>query len=347
MTNSRYIVHSWPATLAGVLAAGAACSLLIADGWTNGFGLKHALPPICVVLTAFCGHLLWQALNEFKLISAAGLASLTAAGLIVVLYQSIGIQAASRDAQTIVAADQMATRDSLKIQLATIQQNLTWAMPDMLRECQGAPTPLPPTGWPICRSKRASVEAFEKRIDGLKTEIAGKPPVPVDPKADRVAGLLAALGVAMPEAAIKALVALFEPFMLPLFFEAGSLVLFGFGIRHVHVVQDTFPMTALSFEREDGKYDPKEIKDLRDINPPVKSPKLHSLELSEDERMIVEALRKIGGKVEKQGDIADLVGCHPGELSRRVQACRPGIVDWSKQGRNKSLSLGTLVAGHA
>jgi hypothetical protein len=340
---SKYTIHSWPSIIGGTLAVIGASSLLIVDGWRHGFTLEHALAPLCVGLAVLAAKEGMRALKDGKLLSVLGLALVACFGSGLIVYQSMGRQAATRDAQTVVAADQMQSRDMIKAELATIQQTLSWAMPDMMKECQGAPEPLPANGWPKCRSNRASVKAFEKQVGDLKKDLEAKPPVAVDPRADRIAGVATILGATMGADAIKALVALFEPFALPLFLELSAIFMFGFGVRHVTETGVVLPASAVSFDVPAVKaVDFMERPPVKDLEEAKKY-----FTLSEDEAIIVEALRARGGKADRQGDLAEEVGCHPAELSKRVQACRPEAVMWQKVGRNKVLTLGSMVAGHA
>lgn len=61
--------------------------------------------------------------------------------------------------------------------LASVTRSLNWFRPEMMRECEGAPEPLPPQGWPKCRSNRANVKALEDRRDHLEGQIAQTPVV--------------------------------------------------------------------------------------------------------------------------------------------------------------------------
>ena len=61
--------------------------------------------------------------------------------------------------------------------LASVNRSLNWFRTEMMRECEGAPAPLPPQGWPKCRSNRANVKALEDRRDHLEGQIAQTPAV--------------------------------------------------------------------------------------------------------------------------------------------------------------------------
>ena len=67
----------------------------------------------------------------------------------------------------------LAAGDAAKAELALkdIATTLSFAEPAALRECAGAPDPLPPSGWPECRRKRASVDALLNERKRLTAEI--------------------------------------------------------------------------------------------------------------------------------------------------------------------------------
>ena len=50
-------------------------------------------------------------------------------------------------------------------------KQLRWAVPDKNGECVGAPNPLPPNGWPVCRRKTGTVTALEERQAKLEADI--------------------------------------------------------------------------------------------------------------------------------------------------------------------------------
>jgi hypothetical protein len=337
MTHSRYIVASWPAIAAGILAAAGSIALLIADGLKHQFTVDHALAPLSILLTVLAGHMILQALKEGKLLSVALLALVTVTGSGLVVYGSMGRQAANRDATTVVASAQMDDRKDLKADLKRSQ--------GMLAEAQAAVAAEGAKGGcgPVCEGKKASVMVYENAVKGIKADLAKTPPVPVDPRADRIAGAALLAGATMSPEAIKGLVALLEPFAYPLFLEVCCFAFFGFGVRHVTETGVVLPASAVSFDVPAVKaVDFMERPPVKDLEEAKKY-----FTLSEDEAIIVEALRARGGKADRQGDLAQEVGCHPAELSKRVQACRPEAVMWQKVGRNKVLTLGSMVAGHA
>lgn len=61
--------------------------------------------------------------------------------------------------------------------MASLTRSLNWFRTEMMRECEGAPEPLPPRQWPKCRNARANVKALEERRDRLERQIAQAPAV--------------------------------------------------------------------------------------------------------------------------------------------------------------------------
>jgi len=59
-----------------------------------------------------------------------------------------------------------------KAEIASLTKSLGWARPEQAAECLGAPSPLPPNGWPKCRRATASVTAFTERLATLEAKVA-------------------------------------------------------------------------------------------------------------------------------------------------------------------------------
>lgn len=224
------------------LAAGLACTagtlvILLGDAlltpmaWTR----YHVLTLLMVGGTIAFGHLIGTAWRARSWFAAAGCAVLFIAGTALVVIQSVGRQAETTEmAQLTVTAhnDEIAR---LKAQAADLRQTLAYARPGRNAECEGAPDPLPARGWPECRRKRASVAALEESLAKAEARLSELgAPAPVAPKADKVADILALLGLDRVKA--RAGFMLIEPFLWTLFFEIGAIVSLGFAFRHTVAV---------------------------------------------------------------------------------------------------------------
>jgi hypothetical protein len=58
-----------------------------------------------------------------------------------------------------------------KAEIASLTKSLGWARPEQAEQCLGAPSPLPPNGWPKCRRATASVTAFTERLGTLEGKV--------------------------------------------------------------------------------------------------------------------------------------------------------------------------------
>ncbi len=248
MTN--YHIHSAPAIVGGVMAAGGATALLTKDAFDTGLTLDHCLMPLLVGITILAGHLFWQALKEWRILSAVGFGALALYGSFLTITETMGRRAEVSDGKVMLAEQAAAKR----VSRAALAQTLNLALPSQKLECAGAPVPAPAT-WPECRRKSAHVEALRAQIATLDAELAPVKVAPVDAKGERLAAIAGLLGYAPGKS--LSVIRMFEPFAFPLFLELGAIVLFGFGIRH--------QISALTFERP---LTDKEVKDLQEIYAP-------------------------------------------------------------------------------
>lgn len=229
--TTKYTIHSRPSIVGGILAASGATALLVRDGFDTGFGLDHMLMPVLVGMTILSAHLAIQAAHEWRP-AAIGLAFLALFGSGLTIYETMGRRAETRDTKMMAAQANEARRLHLSSELQDAKTTLQWAEKDRAAECAGAPSPVPNT-WPECRRKTGTVNALKAQIANNTSELDRLRPMPVDPKGERIAGLAGFFGADVT--ATKAAVAMFEPFLLPLFLELGSIIMFGFGVGHLAV----------------------------------------------------------------------------------------------------------------
>jgi hypothetical protein len=77
-----------------------------------------------------------------------------------------------------------------KAEADSLTKSLIWARPEMLAECDGAPDPLPPQGWPKCRRTKATVTSLQERQAKLESMIAKAGPTAGDLGSDLWASAL-------------------------------------------------------------------------------------------------------------------------------------------------------------
>jgi len=217
------------AIAAGVAATVAALGILLSDAITTGhWSLDHGLMPLTVGITILSGHLIGTAFRSWRVLSAAGFALLFVVGTSLTVYTSVGRQAKTADTEMLALTAGNEEIARLKSDAESIRQTLQYAVPDAKAECKGAPDPLPVKGWPECKRKSASVEAFTEKLERTEARLQKLgAPKPVAPRADRAAEVLALAGI--DKAKAKRAFVLFEPFAFALFFELSAIVAFGFG----------------------------------------------------------------------------------------------------------------------
>lgn len=312
--TTKYYIHSLPSTIGGVVAASGAIALLTRDAQTTGFTLDHAMMPVLVGLTVLFGHEAWRAAKDWKAVSFVAFIALAVFGSSIVISETMGRRAESRDAKVNSATKDVNQYASLLANLDRANKLATEAESWVANECKtgvGAKC----RGVTYTRDQRL---AYAEKL--RKDAEAHKAPAPVDSKADRVAAVAALLGFSAD--VTKKAVHTFEPFVLPLFLELGAIFLFGFGVRTrkvtVHAVSNTVPAQttkALSFERPDGDYSDDEIEQIRKI--------LTGLD-----------------KTVCNSELAMLAGVDPSEMSKRWRkAEKAGVITAKRSGKHVHLRL--------
>lgn len=259
-TTTKYYLHSVPSLIGGIVAATAAVAMLTRDGIQNGLTLEHALMPVLVGLTVLAGHEAWRALKEAKLLSAAFMLVLAVFGSGIIVTETMGRRAETRDAKV---AEATKTVDQYAVTAAAYQR-ATKLVEEAERwvagECRtGKKTK--------CEGTTFVLDQRKAHAEKLKAELEkATAPAPVDSKADKIAYWAALLGAS--KAVAKEVFQNLDPFTLSLFLELGAVAFFGFGVRtrkvSVPVSQSVQAETpkALSFERE---YTDQEIEDLKRV----------------------------------------------------------------------------------
>lgn len=268
--NVHTTIHSPPAIAGGIVAGLGATALLVRDGFTTGFTLDHALMPVLVGLTILAGHMFWQALREWRLLSALGFMALTTAGSTLTVYETMGRRAELRDAKVSAAQAANFVIEEKKSELGGAQSRLAEANNMVKREMTGERC------GNRCQDWKVRASEVEAKIEKLTSQIAlAGGEKPVDAKAERVAAIAQIL---MPDIAaerVKATVGMMEPFTLPLFLEFGSIVFFGYRPRRQVEAAQNVPasdsaQTSFDVSRETALPSPSMFSDERPDPPPVK-----------------------------------------------------------------------------
>ena len=314
VTETKYYVHSYPALVGGIVAAGYSIAMLCQDGFTSGFTFKHAAMPALVGLTVLFAHEAWRAGKEWKVVSFVASLALAVFGSGVIISETMGRTAESRDAKVSEATKDVNAYASLLANLDRANKLAAEAESWVASECK--------TGLgPKCRGVTFTRDQRLAYAEKLRKDAeAHKAPAPIDSKADRIAALAGLFGAS--DAAVKKAVHSFEPFVLPLFLELGAIFLFGFGVRTRKVIVESVPVSvpaetprALSFENEKGDRTDQEIEDIK------------------------KALSGLGHAVTND-QLAAILGCSKSEASKRWRRCaEAGVLEAQRAGRYVHLRL--------
>jgi DNA-binding transcriptional ArsR family regulator len=296
MKVTRYYIHSLPSMVGGGLAVGGAIALLTRDALQTGVTLEHALMPVLVGLTVLFGHEAWRALKEAKLISFVAFVVLAIFGSSIIVTETMGRRAETRDAKVNAATKTVDEYAALLANLDRANKLASEAESWVAHECR--------TGLgPKCRGVTFTFEQRKAHAEKLRKDAeAHKAPPPVDSKADRVGAVAAVFGMSAKDA-VKAFQT-FDPFTLALFFELGAIFGFGFGVKcrkvREPVEAKAIPVEApkaLSFENENGDRPKEEVDELKRLFGRV------AKILTENEDM-------------DNQDLAEKFGVSPGHMSR-------------------------------
>lgn len=238
MTINNTTGHLWLARIAGAAGIGSAAAIISADALKSGqWQLDNILMIGVIGVTVAAGHLIWRAIREWKIASAIGFAILFCLGTGVTLYNSVGRQAASADAAALKA-------QSINDRIYRRRADLEQARTDLL-EADARVAAETKTGCKrICEDWTRRAQTIRSEIPIIEAELLDLgPPVPVAPKAGRVAQLLAWGGY--DEASTKELLQLVDPFLLALWAELTAIVALGYGFpSHSPIATQREPSAA-------------------------------------------------------------------------------------------------------
>lgn len=307
-TTTKYYLHSLPSTVAGVVAAGAAIALLMRDAQTTGITLDHAMMPVLVFLTVLFGHEAWRALKEVKLLSALFMTALAIFGSGIIVSETMGRRAETRDAKVAQATKTVDQYATIAADYQRASKLVAEAEAWVAGECRSG-------AGPKCKGNQFVLAQRSAYAEKLKAQLEqAAAPAPVDSKADRVAAVLALFGVSA-EMAKKAFQT-FDPFTLSLFLELGAVAGFGFGVRtrkvSVDGVRTVSEPKGLSYE---GPYTDDEIEQIK------------------------KALNGLDKPVTND-QLAALLNCSKSESSKRWRAAaKAGVLEAQRAGRYVHLRL--------
>lgn len=186
--------------------------------------LKHGLTLVTLAGTIMTGHLANGARASRHWFSAVGFALVFVCGTALVVYSSVGRQAASSIQTTGQIEEANERRADIKRARVKAQGMLETAQGDFARECKSGKGSR-------CDGIRATIDVYQAAVKGHNAELdeigASKP---VNPEAEQFAEI-AAVVLGANKAKVKAGALLVVPFLVTLFLEFGAIVSLGYGLR--------------------------------------------------------------------------------------------------------------------
>lgn len=186
----------------------------------------HVLTILTVGGTIAAGHLMAKARSARHWAGAFGFGVLFLSGTLLVVYNSVGRQAASSEAVTLTTetrnkaiSDKAADLDRARSRLADAERMVDIETKNRFcgRSCND---------W---KRRAVEVRAHVQVLEGELSALGA--PVPVQPKAAKMAAVMALFGA--DEVQSKAALMLLEPLLWTLFFEIGTIVSLGYAFRTV------------------------------------------------------------------------------------------------------------------
>lgn len=348
----------WLARAAGFLAGGAAIYVLTQDAIRTGhWTTDDMLMPVLVVLTILASHLVGTAIRARAAISVAGFVAMAMIGTALIVYTSVGRQAHIADTEDAKATATAHRIEAVEAEISRVtakrieaEAMLDGARARLAAECASGKGRRCKGVMSTADTYEAAVKGHDADLNKLRAELAGIGPAPVTgAKATRMASVIAVFFA--DETAIKARLArifrLFEPFAYSLFWELGALVALGFGFGHgkarptiAERMQTSFPSgdmpDATMFSgrqplpENDPPAPPRGGKRCRQTLPANVVPF--------GKHPVIAALENAGGSVASNRELASLMGCHPGESTKRVREVADQL-DLVRVGKEKRISL--------
>jgi len=284
----------------------------------------HVLTILTVFGVIASGHLMASAASARSFLAALGFGLLFLSGTGLVVYNSVGRQA---EVSMTKAADAEAVNAALAAKGAELEkarQRFADAERMVEREMTGERCASRCKDW---KQRAAEVRSHITVLEGQITALG--PRKVADAKAERMARIAALFGADPAQA--EAAFILLEPFLWTVFFEFGAIVSLGFAFAPVRrPANDNRP--ADTFRQTDfPKLTVAESESVSQFLAPeiVQFPAPHP---------VIAALRKAGGSVDSNRQLAQLMGVTEGEASKRVDEVRDQLAI-DREGKWTRISL--------
>jgi hypothetical protein len=225
--------------LTGAFLWAGASSLLLEDAWRTHLTVQHALMPLLTAATVASAVYFHKSLQSWRLLSALGFLLLATVGSVATIYGTLGRQVDATDAKQ---GDAMRRNRTLELKLAELATARTAAAQE-------------------CRVIGQRCKDWQARVDRLSNETGTMSVVALDPRQDAIVRL--AVLFRFDGDRTRAIVAAFDPILLPLFLELGSIVFFAsaFGRKGSTVAgKSEESVEVRAYTREEALADLRKLK---------------------------------------------------------------------------------------
>lgn len=219
------------AIIAGLVFLSGTLAILFEDVIHGApFALKHLLTLTILAGTIMAGHLMAEAMRQWRTwFAAVGFLLVFLSGTALVVYSSVGRQAAATTQVTATAEELNDRRTQISQSRVKAQGMLDQALVNYGKQCA--------TGkGERCDGIKATIDVYQAAIKGHDAELKEIGwSRPVNPEAEQFAEIAAVvLGLdATAKSKIKAAALLVVPLLITLFLEFGTIQSFGYAFRRV------------------------------------------------------------------------------------------------------------------
>lgn len=345
------------AILVGLAFLVASLSALFGEDLTNyqAWTMKH-YEVLAILFGATASGLLCRYAKRARMwIACAAFALLFVATTGLVVYKSLGRQAAATATQTMSAEDSNKLIADKMGDLATTRQRLADAEREVDYERKGRPdrngkASVKPGCGDRCKDWERRSAEVRSRVQVLEQEIRSIGPRQIAaPEAENFAQLMGIFGWSAPK--VKALAVLLVPVLWTMVLEAGTIACFEYafsGKAHSRISDNV----QTSFSNEDfQKAKELLVADTPENDPPTGGGKPKTRKTTTDRKAsnviafqpavqkheVVALLEKVGSVGSNQ-ELADLLGCSPGEAFKRRQEVAD-LIEEGWQNRCRTIRL--------
>lgn len=303
------------AMLVGVAFTLLTLYVLLVDVVQHGaaFTTRHAMTLGVLCGTIFFGHTFWQEARSWRLGNALGCAILFLAGTTTCVLLAAGRNAEAVQSHILTATSANTARQDAQNDRQEAKTRYDAALKAEEQECSSG-------SGAKCEAKRITRQLRREDFDGADKKLRAQQPEQVANGDIRAAAELIARVpyVTAPADRVEALLSLLFPFLLSLFCEVGAIVGYSIALGHRQLPSIANKSPAIM------------SKPFVTYRLPARLP------VTSDQQLVLDALDRAGRPVSNE-ELAKLVGCSEGEMSKKVAALS-AVLRKEKDGKRVAIS---------